>query len=96
MQGNLVHNHTMANGIELTMREIPGFGERSEIGLFIGEKCIGSFIVDKMRSGNVMIKPTMMKAIKLVGGKEVDNTNDDNDTSEEPSLTDIAGEQEDE
>jgi len=92
MQGNHVHTHKLANGIDLMMREIPGFGDRSEVGLFIGEKCIGSFIVDKMRSNNIMVKPTMMRTIKLSDGK-AEEVVEEEEKKDSPSLTDIASEE---
>ena len=89
--GNHVCTHEMANGIDLEVREIPGFGDRSEIGVFIWDQCVGTFIVDKKRSGNLEIKPTMMKAFKLSKGnktpEEVDSTPKDS-----PSLTNITEE----
>lgn len=86
-QGNHIHTHKMSNGVELELREVPGFGDRSEIGFFIDDKCIGTFLVDKMRSGNLIVKPTMMKAMKLTPGKKEP---EDVQPEEKPSLDDIA------
>jgi len=87
--GNEVYSHVMSNGVQLDIREVPGFGDRAEIGFFIKGVCIGTYVIDKKRGGNVEIKPTMMRQQRV--GKNADG--DESVKTEEisdPNLSDIA------
>ena len=87
--GSAVYSHVMSNGAQLDIREVPGFGTRSEIGFFIKDTCIGTYVIDKKRSGNVEVKPTMMRQQKV--GEKVDDAVEVDETPE-PSLSDISTE----
>lgn len=87
--GNDVYSHVMSNGIQLDIREVPGFGNRSEIGFFIKDTCIGTFVIDKKRSGNVEVKPSMMRQQRI--GDKDDSVEVDNIPG--PSLSDISSEE---
>jgi len=89
--GTAVYSHVMSNGIQLDIREVPGFGNRSEVGFFIKEQCIGTFVVDKKRSGNIEVKPTMMKQ-QRVGDKKCDEETEALDGNSGPNLSDITPE----
>jgi len=87
--GKHVFSHTMSNGTELEMREIPGFGNRSEVGFFIKDVCIGTFLIDSKRTGNVEVKPTMMRQQRISDDKPEAVYDDQEESIEGPSLSDI-------
>ena len=88
LPGNEVYSHTMSNGVVFNIREIPGFGDRAEIGFFIKDKCIGTFVVDRKRSGNIDVKPTMMHQQKIGNNNDKEDIIDG--SIQAPSLSDIA------
>lgn len=90
--GNEVYSHVMSNGVQLDIREVPGFGNRSEVGFFIKEQCVGTFVVDKKRGGGIDIKPTMMRQQKI-GCKNGDGGTEIPDDSTGPSLSDITSDE---
>lgn len=63
--GNYIASHELSNGVKVEIREVPGFGRRSEIGFFIEGACVGTFVIDQKRSGNIEVKPSMMRAQRI-------------------------------
>lgn len=70
--GTLIVEHKLSNGINCEIREAQGFANRSEIAFFIENECLGTFVIDLKRSGNIEVKPSSMRAlrIKKIGGPE--------------------------
>jgi len=87
-QGNSIAKAKLTNGIEIEIREIPGFGKKSEVGIFIEEQCASSFNIDSKRNGFVEIKPSIiLRSIKLK--QPAQSTPQGEKTSSPPSLADI-------
>jgi len=86
--GQAVYSHVMSNGVQLDIREVPGFGNRSEVGFFIKEQCVGTFVIDKKRGGGIDVKPTMMRQ-QRVGANEGDDTQEPEEPTNSPSLNDV-------
>lgn len=82
--GNHMFDYELCNGVKIEGREVPGFGERSEVGIFIVGQMVGTFLVDKKRSNNIQVKPTMMRTINIKMGEA-----EEAPPPEKPTLGDV-------
>jgi hypothetical protein len=85
-QGNSIAKAVLVNGVEVEVREIPGFGKKTELGIFISDQCMVAIAINN-KGNTVDIRPQILSKSSKI--KYQTQNSSPQEKTPPPSLSDV-------